>query len=569
MAGRHAWTMVLALVLVLAACGDATDDTSDTTLPGATVTTGAGEPDAPDEPDEPATTTTATIADTMAGGDPQPGGTLVIAITEDPGHFNPGITTSFSVHAVTGSLFNGLVELDDNANPQPDLAVSWDVNDDSTSYTFTLADGVEWHDGTPFTSADVKFSFEEILLNFHSRTKAGLENVLASIETPDDGTVVFNFTEPYAPLLQRLNSTEAPILPKHVYEGVADPQAADENLSPVGTGPFVFESYEIDTQVTMSRNENYFKDDLPYVDQVVFRVIPDQNTQVLALEEGEVDFIWRVPGSDVERLAADPDITLHQLNSGPGGGFCIPTVTFNLDREIFDDIRVRQAIAHAVDREQILAQAVFGQGKVATGPINSEMEFAYTDDVTMYPRDVDGANALLDEAGLTAGDDGTRFGLNLLLFPTFSKYGEIMRENLAEVGIDLEVVPLERSAFLPRVFGERDFDMNIISYCNNSDPTIGVSRMYVSDNIGDIPFSNGAGYVNPTMDDLFARGATAATVEERAAAYAEIQQILTDELPYWWLVESKFTAGSRASVHGLAPHSGHVAEAAWIEGGGS
>ncbi len=569
MAGRHAWTMVLALVLVLAACGDATDDTSDTTLPGATVTTGAGEPDAPDEPDEPATTTTATIADTMAGGDPQPGGTLVIAITEDPGHFNPGITTSFSVHAVTGSLFNGLVELDDNANPQPDLAVSWDVNDDSTSYTFTLADGVEWHDGTPFTSADVKFSFEEILLNFHSRTKAGLENVLASIETPDDVTVVFNFTEPYAPLLQRLNSTEAPILPKHVYEGVADPQAADENLSPVGTGPFVFESYEIDTQVTMSRNENYFKDDLPYVDQVVFRVIPDQNTQVLALEEGEVDFIWRVPGSDVERLAADPDITLHQLNSGPGGGFCIPTVTFNLDREIFDDIRVRQAIAHAVDREQILAQAVFGQGKVATGPINSEMEFAYTDDVTMYPRDVDGANALLDEAGLTAGDDGTRFGLNLLLFPTFSKYGEIMRENLAEVGIDLEVVPLERSAFLPRVFGERDFDMNIISYCNNSDPTIGVSRMYVSDNIGDIPFSNGAGYVNPTIDDLFARGATAATVEERAAAYAEIQQILTDELPYWWLVESKFTAGSRASVHGLAPHSGHVAEAAWIEGGGS
>ncbi len=564
---RHAGTIALVLLLVVAACGDSTDDTTDTTQPSATVTT---DPAEPGEPEDPATTTTtATVADTMAEGEPQPGGTLVVAITEDPGHFNPGITTSFSVHAVTGSLFNGLVELDDNANPQPDLAVSWDVNDDSTSYTFTLADGVQWHDGTPFTSADVKFTFEEILLNFHSRTKAGLENVLASIETPDDGTVVFNFNEPYAPLLQRLNSTEAPILPKHIYEGVADPQAADENLSPVGTGPFVFDSYEIDTQVAMTRNPDYFKDDLPYADQVVFRVIPDQNTQVLALEEGEVDFIWRVPGSDVERLAADPGITLHQLNSGPGGGFCIPTVTFNLDREIFDDIRVRQAIAHAVDREQILAQALFGQGKVATGPINSEMAFAYTDEVTTYPRDADAANALLDEAGLAAGDDGTRFGLNLLLFPSFSKYGEIMRENLAEVGIDLEVVPLERSAFLPRVFGERDFDMNIISYCNNSDPTIGVSRMYVSDNIGDIPFSNGAGYVNPAIDELFARGATAATVEERAAAYAEIQQILTDELPYWWLVESKFTAGSRASVHGLAPHSGHVVEAAWIEGGGS
>ncbi len=562
---RLLWVLVAA-ILVLAACGDATDDTGATTLPGETTTGDTTAPGTDPPPEE--TTTTAATATTMPAGEPETGGTLVIAISEDPGNFNPGITTSFSVHAVTGSMFNGLVELDDNANPSPDLAESWEVNDDSTSYTFNLAEGVQWHDGEPFTSADVKFTFEEILLNFHSRTKAGLENVLESIETPDDSTVVFNFNQPYAPLLQRLNSTEAPILPMHVYEGVEDVQAAEANLTPVGTGPFVFSSREIDSEVRLTRNENYFKDGLPYVDEVVFRVIPDQNTQVLALEEGEVDFIWRVPGSDVERLSANADITLHQVNSGPGGGFCIPTVTFNLDREIFEDVRVRQAIAHAVDREQILAQAAFGQGNVATGPISSQMAFAYTDDVTMYPRDVAGANALLDEAGLAPGDDGTRFGLDILVFSSFQKYAEIMRENLAEVGIDLEVVVLERSAFLPRVFGERDFDMNIISYCNNSDPTIGVTRMYVSDNIGDIPFSNGAGYVNPTIDDLFAQAAGAPTTQARAALYAEIQQILTDELPYWWLVESKFVAGSRAAVHGLAPSSGHVAEAAWIEGGG-
>lgn len=553
--------LMMVLMLLAAACGESSDDTTiapaTTAEPGgATTTAGTGTTEAP----------TTTVA---SGMDPVAGGTLVIAIGEDPGNFNPGLTTSFGVHAVTGSIFNGLVELDDNSNPLPDLAESWEVNDDSTMYTFHLADGVQWHDGEPFTSADVKFSFEEILLNFHSRTKAGLENVLSSIETPDDNTVVFNFAEPYAPLLQRLNSTEAPILPMHIYAGIADIQTAPENLTPIGTGPFVFESREIDTEVVVTRNENYFKDNLPYLDRVIFRVIPDANTQLLALEQGEVDYIWRVGGADIDRLSASSDVTLYNVNSGPGGGFCIPTVTFNSDRDIFSDIRVRQAIAHTVDREQILAQAAFGQGKVATGPISSEMKFAYSSDVTDYPRDVAAANALLDDAGLLPGDDGNRFGLNILLFDSFSKYGEIMRENLAEVGIDLELVLLERSAFLPRVFGERDFDMNIISYCNNADPTIGVSRMYVSDNIGDIPFSNGAGYVNQQIDDLFQRGAQAPTVAERGEIYAEIQKILVDELPYWWLVESVFTAASGSNVHGLVASSGHVAEAAWIEGGGS
>ena len=487
------------------------------------------------------------------------------ALSDDPGHFNPGITTGFNVHAVTGSIFNGLVELDDNANPHPDLAEWWEVSDDSTQYTFHLAEGVRWHDGESMTSADVKFTFEEILLNYHSRTKGGLSGILESIDTPDDTTVVFNFTQPYAALLQRLNSTEAPILPKHIYEGVDDPQTADANLMPVGTGPFKLESYDIDNEVTLVRNDDYFKEGLPYLDRVVMRVIPDQNTQVLALEEGEVDYIWRVPGGDIERLGGDDSITLHSINSGPGGGFCIPTLTFNSDREVFSDLRVRQAIAHAVNRDQIVAQVLFGQGRVATGPINSQMAFAYSDDVTSYSYDVDRANALLDEAGYAS--DGTRFTIDLLVFSfgAFPKYGEVMRQNLAEVGIEVEVMPLDRSAFIPKVFTERDFDTNIISYCNNTDPSIGVARMYISSNIGDIPFSNGAAYVNPQIDELFDDAASTPDVGRRGELYAEIQRILTAELPYLWLVETQFTAGSGANVRGLQANSGHVAETAFFE----
>ncbi len=576
---------ILALALVAAACGD--DGDGPASQPAAPAEEPAAEQPAPEEPaaEEPAAESEA--AEEPAAEEPEPaaeepaaepgpepeetpyvapvGGTLVVALSDDPGHFNPGITTGFNVHAVTGSMFNGLVELDDNANPHPDLAQSWEVSDDSTQYTFHLAEGVRWHDGEPMTSADVKFTFENVLLSYHSRTKGGLSSILESIDTPDDTTVVFNFTQPYAALLQRLNSTEAPILPKHIYEGVDDVQTADANLAPVGTGPFKLESYDIDNEITLVRNDDYFKEGLPYLDRVVFRVIPDQNTQVLALEEGEVDYIWRVPGGEIERLSGDDSITLHNVNSGPGGGFCIPTLTFNSEREVFSDLRVRQAIAHAVNREQMLAQVIFGQGRVATGPINSQMAFAYTDDVTGYPYDVDRANALLDEAGYAS--DGTRFGIDLLVFSfgVFPKYAEVMRQNLAEVGIDVEVMPLDRSAFIPKVFTERDFDTNIISYCNNTDPSIGVARMYISSNIGDIPFSNGAAYVNPAIDVLFDEAASTPDVARRGELYGEIQKILTAELPYLWLVEAQFTAGSGANVRGLQANSGHVAETAYFE----
>lgn len=546
---QRLWVCVAVMALVATACSAETTDTTSapatSTVPAVTETTAGA---------------VATTTEAPAAG----GGTIVVALTADPGHLNPGITTSFDVHAVTGSIFNGLVELDDNANPIPDLAESWTVNDDATVYTFDLVDGVTWHDGEPFTSEDVKFSFENILLQFHSRTKGGLETILESIDTPDDDTVVFTFNAPYGALLQRLNSTEAPILAEHIYAGVEDPQTAAENLTPVGTGPFVFEEYVPNDLVRLSANPNYFKSGLPVVDEAVFRVIPDATTQLAALEQGEVDFIWRVPGADVARLADSDAVELYRVNSGPGGGFCIPTLTFNLDNEVFSDIRVRQAIAHAVDREQILEQAVFGQGRVATGPINSQLTSVYSDDVAEYPLDTAMAADLLDDAGQTADADGTRFSLNLLSFPSFTTYGEIIKQNLAEVGIDVELVALDRSAFLPRVFGERDFDMNIISYCNNADPSIGVSRMYLSTNIGDIPFSNGAGYVNPDIDALFAEAVSEADEATRASTYAEIQRILSEDLPYLWLVETEFVAGSGANISGLAPWSGHLVESASI-----
>lgn len=496
---------------------------------------------------------------------PQPGGILVVAIGEDPGQFNPGITTSFGPHSVADSIYNGLVALDINANPQPDLAESWDITDDGATYTFHLVQNATWHDGEPFTSADVKFTFENILLQYHSRTKAGLETALAGIDIPDEYTVVFRFNEPYAPLLQRLDVTEAPILPMHIYEAVEDPTQAEANLIPVGTGPFVFSEYTPGTEVRLVRNENYFKAGLPLVDEVVFRVIPDAATQIAALEAGEVDYVWRVPGPDTVRIAESTETTVLPVPSGPGGGYCIMTLTFNLEREVLQDVRVREAFAYAIDRQQLLEQVIFNQGAVAETPISSKIAWAHLNDGPQYPYDPEMAKALLDEAGYPAGDDGTRFTVDFIHFPNFSKYGEVMREQLAEVGIDFELRPLERDAAIEAIFTERDFDTNIISYCNNTDPEIGVRRMYVSSNIGPIPFSNGATYVNPTVDELFAAASATADIEARAEAYYEIQRILLTDLPYWWLVETDFSVGVRAACHDFRAWSGQFAETAWCE----
>lgn len=497
--------------------------------------------------------------------EPSSGGTAIIAVSADPGHLNPGITTGFNVHVVADSMFNGLVALDQNLMPQPDLAESWEISEDGTVYTFNLASNVQWHDGEPFTAADVKYTFEEVLFNFHSRTKAGLGSVVEAIETPDDSTVVFRFTEPYGPLLQRLDVTEAPILPKHIYEGT-DPNENPANLQPVGTGPFIFGDYTKDDSVTLTRNDNYFKPGLPYLEQLIFRVIPDDNTQLLALEQGEVDYVSRVPAPEVQRIRGLGEFELVGSSTGPGGGNCIMTITFNLERELFQDLNVRQAFAQAIDRNQILEQVLFGQGRVTSAPISSGIPFAHAAGVlNQYNYDPETAAALLDEAGYPVGDDGTRFTIDIVHFPTFNKYSEVMKQNLAEIGVNLEVRPLDRAAAVEIIFTNRDFDTNLISYCNGLDPDIGVRRMYVSNNIGDIPFSNGAAYVNETVDELFATAGASTDTAERSELYRDVQQILAEDLPYWWLVETRFVSGYNNNFNDFAVWTGQFAERAWLE----
>lgn len=495
------------------------------------------------------------------------GGDLIVALSQDPGTLNPAATTSGAVHTAAELMFNGLVELDDKLNPIPGLAESWTINKDATRYAFKLRRGVTWHDGRPFTSDDVKYTFEEVLLKYHSRTRASMLSVLESIKTPSRLEVVFNFKVPYAPLLLQLDVTEAPIVPAHIYRGT-DPTKNPANLAPIGTGPFKFVSYSAASELVLAKNQNYFRSGRPFLNRLIMRVIPSATTQVLALEAGSVDYLWGIPGPDRDRLLKRTKVfeTL-TTRRNPGGANCMMTVGFNLNRPITSNLNVRKAISYALDRGAFLRNVVFGQGSVPAAPFSQGIPWAWGRNIDMPKYNITTANLLLDAGGWTGRDGGirtangvpgvtagTKLSINFLHFPTFASYAELYKAQLREVGIDVQLRPLESGPFSTAVFTTRNFDTNIISYCNGTDPEIGIRRMYDSAQIGPVAFSNAAAYSNRVVDGLFEQARGKLKTEQRQGIYQKIQEQLVKDVPYVWLLETTGTRIYSSKCGGFRPY---------------
>ena len=499
---------------------------------------------------------------------PRYGGQVVVAISNDPGGLNPAITTQGTVHIVTGSIFSGLVAVDFKLKPVPDLAESWEASPDGKLYTFHLAPIATFHDGKPVTSADIKFTFEQLLLKYHSRARTSIGDKLKAISAPDDQTVVFEFNTPYAAFLQLIDVTNAPIMPKHLFE-TADPLTNPHNISPVGCGPYKFVKWVKGDYVELKRNENYYKRGKPYLDRIVFKVMPTAANSAIALENGEVDYLLNPSPLDVVRFRQRSDMIV--TDKGREGFATVETMVPNLTREPLSDLRVRQAMAHSIDRQFIVDKVNFGQARAATGPISSLLSWAYNPNVAKYDHDVALANRLLDEAGYKRGVDGARFHLKMLLSSGWAKTAEALRDQLREAGIALDMQMLEFSAMVEQTYIKKDFDLSFSSFENGPDPDIGVKRTVISSNIGPIQFSNGAGYRNPRIDDLFNRASSALDQKERGQIYAEAQEILVKELPYFWLYEPRSNAVYNAALQGMyqwsAKSNVYFAQDAWWKDG--
>lgn len=479
----------------------------------------------------------------LAQDAPEAGGTAVVVLGSDPEHLNPGVSTGYPVGAVGASVYSALVMLDRDGNVQPELAQDWDISDDGLVYTFDLRDAT-WHDGEPVTSSDVRFSMEEVLAPNHGRFQTAYEFV-DSIETPDDSTLVITLSEPYAPLMSLLTVFDAPVLPQHVYEG-SDPLTNEANQQPIGSGPFRFVEWNRGESITLERFDDYFLEPA-LLDRLIYRVIPQDVGRSIALEVGEADLLWGfyLPPADLPRMQSDPSLEVWT-------GITIPSLFFvfvNTEVEGLDDPLVRQAVMHAIDRDQIVEQAQGGLGEVGAGPFGLGFSFAHDDESdyrTLYPYDPERARELLDEAGVDELElefvyDSAR--------GSFASAGEIMRDNLRQVGIDLNLQPVERSVMVDRVYG-RDYDLSMQSFTSGGDPAIGYHRIYLSAEAG-TPFVNATGYSNEEVDRLLTEAASEADVDARQELYEQASEIIAEDVPVLVLFNELSAEVSAADLHGL------------------
>jgi peptide/nickel transport system substrate-binding protein len=468
---------------------------------------------------------------------PVRGGTLVVSLAGDPGTLNPDLNT-YSTHAVeiARNIFDTLVAYNSKWQTIPDLARTWKVSPDAKTVTFHLAKNVKWSDGTPFTSADVKWTYGAI------KTQKGwaidyLSNV-RSIQTPDKYTVVLKLSHPDASLVSTLADQGLSILPAHLYKGT-DWNKNPANLKPVGTGPYIFDSYTPDAQVVLKANPKYFQGG-PYLDKLVFQVTPDQATALAALQSGQVQFTTNfAPPGTVPSLQKNKNVRV-DFYTYP----VIAYQAYNLNRKPLNNPLVRKALAYAVDRNAINRIAQNGLTTTANH-LYLEGAWATSKGVVLPKYNPTLANRLLDQAGFKRDKDGNRFSLEYLIYTGYGvePVADVVKEQLKKVGIKLNIDALEWGSYVTKGTDRKDFDVMFGMGFTGPDPSL------IGPFVKSGGFSNVSGYSNATVNHLLQKAVATPNEATRARYYRQIQQILLRDMPRLPLFDRKVPFPVAANCH--------------------
>ncbi|MBW1925476.1 MAG: ABC transporter substrate-binding protein [Deltaproteobacteria bacterium] len=434
--------------------------------------------------------------------------------------------------------------MNENFEPIPYLAKDWDVSPDRLTYTFHLVRGATFHDGSPITSEDVAFSFETVKKN-HSFGPSMLGPV-DHVETPDPYTAVFKLSKPHPAFYLVLSPPLLPILPRHVYnEKEHGPiRKNPANVKPVGSGPFKLVEYKPGDHFILERYENYFRPGKPYLDRIIGRRIKDPSANFIALKNGDFHMAMFNAGIRLKQLEALKKMG-HLVVSPKGyeGIAAIYFLEFNLRKDQFKDVRVRRAIAHAIDKDFITKKLHGGYSRPATGPIHRSLPF-YTSNVRKYEYNLEKANRLLDEAGFPRKKGGFRFSAGITWYPgepdSMDTIAHYLKPQLKKIGIDLKLQPPADFVSWYRTVAGWKHDLTMSNIFSFADPMIGVHRLYRCDNQKHVVWTNTSGYCNPKLDQLMEKAAVEMDFEKRKALYARFQQILTEDLPLIWTHEAPY-----------------------------
>jgi len=477
---------------------------------------------------------------------PKTGGTLTAAIGSDPVNLDPALSSAYSTFEILENVYNQLVGLDENLQVVPELAESWDISEDRLSYTFHLRQGVKFHNGREMVADDVVYSLERIR---NPETKSGWAYILDpfdKIEAVDQYTVLISTKTVYAPILTKLASSGLAIVPKEEVE------KGDFDKRAVGTGPFTFVEFVPADHTTLKRNDAYWEPGKPYLDEIIFKPIPDETVKKTNLQTGNVDWVDSVPPQDVKDMMSSSDFVVQTVNA-PSYWY----LGVNTTRKPLDDKRVRQAISYAVDREELAALALYDLGVPSQSPI-PDGNF-WKSEYAPYSRDVDKAKSLLAEAGVGDGFD-TEF-LVAQAYPASVKIAEGAQSELADVGINATIRSLEWSTWLDEE-GAGNYDMYICGWIGLVDPD---DFFYAQQKTGQI--FNFTGYSNPELDKLLDQGRTEIDPDKRKAIYDQVQKILIDDLPYIYLMTQGSVNGWQNYVKGyiVRPDSSISFKDTWLD----
>jgi peptide/nickel transport system substrate-binding protein len=464
---------------------------------------------------------------------PQAGGTLNVGFPSDSKTLDPIYSVQFTERQVLYLIFNTLVRFGPDFSIHPELAESWKVEDGGKRVTFKLRQGVQFHDGTPFDAAAVKWNIERRLdPAVASPQRDQLAPIIAGVEAVDPLTVAFVLKAPYAGLLSLLGER-----PGFMVSPTASQKLGkDFGNAPIGTGPFVFKEWVRGSHISVERNPTYWESGKPYLDRIVFRDISGAVVGVQRLVTGEVDFVGELSPQDVKQLQGRPGITLAPITVGRW--YSLQWHTFEPP---FNNDKLRQAIAHGIDRKRINDIVMDGKGTISDGPTPPGLWW-YDPTIKSYDYDPEKAKTLLEEAGYA---NGFEFGLSTPQVTALSQINQLVQEQLSAVGIKLRLEPVAQSEWYAKlVRKETNFSPN--RWTQRPDPDGLLYILFHSKG-----YANTTGYKNDRVDALLEQARQNFDQAERKKLYSEAQAIIARDVPMLPLFFSVEYAALRDSVQGF------------------
>nr|WP_263326388.1 ABC transporter substrate-binding protein [Neobacillus sp. Marseille-Q6967] len=461
------------------------------------------------------------------------GGTLTFGLAGEPATMDPLIQNGTHGRTVKLAIYRGLLNYNQDGKLENELAEDYSVSDDNLTYTFNLRDA-KFQNGDPVTAEDVKYTFERIIKPDSKATFKTELSIIQSIEVKDEKTILFTLKEPSAPFVHYLALPESVIVSKKWVE------EKGENADPMGAGPFKFVSWTKGQDLVVEKFEDYYKPENPKLDSIKFVFYPDENTRVNALRAGDVDLIETVPWKDADQLEKTPNIKLDSVN-GP-----FMKLQFNTKFEPFNDPRVRQAIAYAIDRKSIINTAFSGRGEEIYGMAIPEGYMGYTDDVNNYfKHDIEKAKELLAEAGYPDG-----FKARLLATSQFTFHQQTavaVQAELKKIGIEVE---LDLPDWATRINKntEGDYDFLVAGTAGDITDADWLSNFYTG---GEIRLNNSAYFSDDVINQLLVDGRKEMDPSKREEIYQKLTERAMELSPFVYLTWREQSYGMNSKVEGF------------------